>query len=309
MSEPEHVVLVDGNNIVMRSLYAARGVEMSSSGVNTGPLVVFINMLSRFFQELEPDRVLVAFDGSDVWRKSRYPEYKAARKKAPDDERDSTFDLVRAFLEASEVAAESQIGLEADDLIAWAWQRERGTDSQVTIISGDKDLLQLVEPGHTKVVRPGSGPLDVWGIDRVREKFKTEPKRLPQLMALTGDTSDGIPGVPGVGPVKAKKLLDEHHWDLMGLIDAQFSRGAWTAEQAALAKTSHLLVNLRDADYNRLVHDSSRQPLPQGYPIDPRQSGVEAFARLWGLEGLVRKVENRTLWRSAHWWMTHTEGS
>ena len=244
-------LLVDGDNIAMRALHAVPEGTMSAEGVNTGATVIFMSLLGRAVREHGVDRIMVGFDCHDpmhpLVRKAVFPDYKAQRKAAPEG-REETFGLIWDILRDLEVTVVQVPSMEGDDLIAsaWAWERAEHPEHEVLILSGDKDLLQLVDP-RTRVLRPGNGALDAWDEQRVWEHYNLPPERLGHYLALVGDVSDNIPGVRGIGPKKAERLITEamnlgHDFDRM--VDRHAD--AWGGERVAQANLSWVLVDLRE---------------------------------------------------------------
>lgn len=219
-------LLIDGNNLLMRAIFAAqRGSGMSADGVLTGPLVIFINSLSKHISMSQPERVAVAWDGGRSHERIKLSaDYKANRVGAPDGEdevRQSTFQLAKQFLTLANINHLQLHGREADDLIAAWWANENpGTQSMIEILSSDKDFLQLIgtNPHGVPVeqIRLSSAdtPTDRWTADRLLREHRLKPEDWASVTALTGDKSDNVIGVPKIGPVRAVKLLEAHSWDL-----------------------------------------------------------------------------------------------
>lgn len=218
-------MIVDAQNLLMRAIFAARGTMMSSGGVATGPLLIFINSLAKHVREEQPGRLVVAWDGgTSALRQARLSSYKAHRKAVPEDEkvfRDSASALVRRFLALAGLYQLQVAGVEADDLIAGAWANLVPEQAdKIVILSSDKDFLQLVGPNprgiETELVRLSSAgtATDRWDENRVCNELGYAPWNWPLVTALTGDTSDGVPGLRGVGPKKAVKLLEAAGWDM-----------------------------------------------------------------------------------------------
>lgn len=245
------LLLVDGPNIAMRALHAARGTEMSSSdGTATGALVIFINILTRHIREEQPTHIVVVwegFGGSDR-RREAIPEYKANRAPVDEGLQDDTFTRIIEFLTCCGIPSSSRNGYEADDVIGayWAHATRHHVDD-IVILTGDKDMLQLVGPNPcrvpTTVVRPGSirESTDRWDAIRVEEHYGVPPAALPALLAVWGDTVDGIEGVPGIGPKRGAKLLRAHGWSL----DKAFPAGHEHRERVL---TNHQAIDLRSLD-------------------------------------------------------------
>jgi 5'-3' exonuclease len=242
-------LVVDGNNLAMRALFAAQHTGMSSQGVWTGPLVIFVNSLAKHVRDERPTRLLVVWDGGvSVARQKMLPGYKAHRVPGPEAERrHDVFELITEFCSLAGVSGLRLSGYEADDLIAGAWASLTSEEAdKIVILSSDKDFLQLLGPNphgvETELVRLSSSgtPTDRWTAIRVVEERGYAPEEWPLVTALAGDTSDGVPGLRGIGPKRAVKLLEAAGWSLESL-QAELS-----AEQAALARTCFDVVNLRD---------------------------------------------------------------
>ena len=198
--------LVDGSSYIFRAFHAIRGLR-NSEGFPTNAAYGFTQMLQKLLEEHDPEYVAVALDafGSDVptFRAEMYDEYKANRDKTPED-LTVQVPYIRRIIEALHVPILEKPGVEADDLIATATRKAREQGVDVTIISGDKDLMQLLDEHVTmhdtksdKTYRP----------EDVEEKYGVTPDKQRYVMAMSGDTSDNIPGVPGIGPKTGGKLI------------------------------------------------------------------------------------------------------
>lgn len=215
MGELDVTLLVDGNNLLVRAVKAMERVPLSEGGVSTGPLLVFVNMLSRYVKEVDPDYVVVCWDGGrSSHRTMIFPDYKISRAEH-DDGRDPHFALAKEFLDLCAIHHVQEDGVEADDLIAAYCQKLAGMK---VILSGDKDFLQLLDSDTTQI-RP-TGANELWTHFRVEDELGCKPENLPLAMALTGDASDGVPGVPKVGQKTACKLLSKYDWNLAELLEA-----------------------------------------------------------------------------------------
>lgn len=286
-------MIVDGPNLVMRSVYAMKsGHSFSNQGAYTGPLVLFIKTFGYFVREHEPDDIVVCWEGGrSEFRHEIFDDYKANRSTEVHPLRDISFQLVQIFLALNNIPQRSIEGYEADDVIAALWARHRRTH-EIFILSGDKDLLQLVGENVTQI-RLGNGGTQTtnWGTDEVVEKFGCTPELLPTLMALMGDRGDGVPGVPGLGPKKALKALESHGWDLT------------TTEHPAImahrdqALMSYDLVNLR-------TPKSSPNLVGQYIVFSPPKPGSSRYEQLihfleqYNLQEILNQVQKDTLWRN-----------
>jgi len=199
--------LVDGSHAIFRAYHAMPHLS-TRTGVPTNAVLGFTNMLLRAIREGAPTHLAVAFDESGSRaRKQIFPDYKATRGPPPED-LGPQFPLVRQVLEVLNVPAIGYEGFEADDVIATLARRARAEGFDVVVVTGDKDLLQLVEPSNG--VRCYDSMNEKWyGPAEVLEKWGVPPSQVADLLALTGDKIDNIPGVPGVGEKTAAGLLKE----------------------------------------------------------------------------------------------------
>src|SRR6267378_195187 len=198
--------LVDGSHTIFRAYHALPHLS-TRQGVPTNAVYGFTTMLLRAIREGSPTHLAVAFDEeAKAKRIEIYDGYKATRGAPPDDLMPQ-FPLVRQVLEAMRVPAIGFPGYEADDVIATLAKRARAQGWDVVIVSGDKDLMQLVVDG----IRCYDSMYEKWyGPAEVEEKWGVPPAQVADLLALTGDKIDNIPGVPGVGEKTAAGLLKEH---------------------------------------------------------------------------------------------------
>src|SRR4051812_11230664 len=198
--------LVDGSHAIFRAYHALPHLS-TRQGVPTNAVYGFTTMLLRAIREGSPTHLAVAFDEEAKAKRSEiFQGYKATRG-APPEDLTPQFPLVRQVLEAMRVPAIGFSGYEADDVIATLARRARAQGWDVVIVSGDKDLMQLVVNG----IRCYDSMYEKWyGPAEVEEKWGVSPTSLPDLLALTGDKIDNIPGVPGVGEKTAAGLLKEY---------------------------------------------------------------------------------------------------
>jgi 5'-3' exonuclease len=281
-------MLVDGHNILMRSIHASHGRGMlSESGVDTGALTVFIGMLSGYVRDWGPSSVVVCWDhGPCQRRREIYPAYKAARREAPEqDDRETHFGLAKKFLSLAGIQQVAVPGYEADDLIA-AYCHKTG-DNRI-IVSGDKDLLQLLRPGIIQLRPISGGGYDLWTPEKVVQEYGCDPFQLPLLMALAGDPTDGVPGVAGMGPKRSLSALQKADWelDMVPALQDEHKRVA--------ALTSLALVDLTNPEYH--------PPVPPGRPFDPRRVGepgggyLMTFVASLTMIGVGNRLIHDTLW-------------
>jgi len=213
-----HVVLVDGSGYIFRAYHALPPLTRKSDGMPIGAVAGFSNMLFKLLRgqndEDRPTHFAVIFDkGSYTFRNDIYNQYKANRSETPED-LIPQFPLTRDATRAFGAPAIEMEGFEADDLIATYAKQAEAKGARVTIISSDKDLMQLVSD---KVSMLDTMKNKQIGIPQVIEKFGMGPEKVIEIQALAGDSVDNIPGVPGIG-VKTAVVLLEHFGDLETLL-------------------------------------------------------------------------------------------
>ncbi|MBN1365567.1 MAG: DNA polymerase I [Syntrophaceae bacterium] len=200
------VALVDGSNYIYRAFFGLPPLT-NSKGFPTNAIYGFTNMLLKLKRDIAPDYIVVTFDlKGPTTRHEEFEDYKATRKPMPDDltpQIPFIKDIVRGF---SICILEKQ-GTEADDIIGTLTVRANKKGWRTVIISGDKDLMQLVDENVSMVDTMKDKTYDAAA---VKEKFGVGPDKVVEILGLMGDTSDNIPGVPGVGPKTAQKLIEEY---------------------------------------------------------------------------------------------------
>ncbi len=203
---PPELYLIDGSAYIYRAYHAIKPLS-TSHGLPTHAVYGFLSILRRLLREREPQYLAVAFDTrGPVFRHRMYDLYKANRPPMPDDlARQSPY--IRELVMAYRLLLLEHDDQEADDLIASAADRIGRQGCRVVIVSGDKDLLQLVSPNVSLWDPMNDRIMDEAAVG---EKYGLSPGRLLDYFALTGDSSDNIPGVPGIGPKSAQKLIAEH---------------------------------------------------------------------------------------------------
>ena len=243
---PEHVFLIDGSGFIFRAYHGLPPMTRPD-GTPVNAVYGFTTMLMKLLDGTDADHVAVLFDRArKTFRNEIYPQYKAHRPPAPDD-LIPQFALVRDAVRAFGVAAVDSDGYEADDIIATYAREAVRQGAKVTIVSSDKDLMQLVGGRVTMLDAMKNRTI---GPDQVAEKFGVGPDRVIDVQALAGDSSDNVPGVAGIG-VKTAALLINEYGDLENLLGhaaeiKQPKRRQNLIEQADLARLSKDLVTLRD---------------------------------------------------------------
>lgn len=214
-----HLHLIDGSAYIFRAYHALPPLTRKSDGLPVGAVSGFVNMLQRYLQSNTgpdaPTHVAVIFDkGSHTFRNDMYDQYKANRDAMPEDLRPQ-MPLTREATRAFNIACEEIEGFEADDIIATLAHQGRDAGGCVTILSSDKDLMQLVGGGVEMLDPMKNKIIDT---DGVREKFGVGPERVVDVQALAGDSVDNVPGAPGIG-IKTAALLINEYGDLETLLD------------------------------------------------------------------------------------------
>lgn len=203
------LVLIDGNSIAYRAFYALPLLS-NTQGLYTNAVYGFAMMLSKVLDDEKPSHVLVAFDaGKTTFRHETYAEYKGTRQKTP-GELAEQIPLIKNLLDAYQIRYLEMENYEADDIIGSFAQQVDKEKYETLIVSGDKDLLQLVSE-HVQVLLPKRGVTETvrYDVKAVEEKYGIKPQQIIDLKGLMGDTSDNIPGIPGVGEKTALKLLKQ----------------------------------------------------------------------------------------------------
>ncbi|WP_323008845.1 DNA polymerase I [Paracoccus sp. (in: a-proteobacteria)] len=206
-----HLHLIDGSAFIFRAYHALPPLTRRSDGLPIGAVAGFCNMVWKYLQDGkgsdQPTHAAVIFDhSSKTFRNDIYPLYKANRPEPPEDLRPQ-FPLTREATRAFSIACIETEGFEADDIIASLACQARDAGGRVTIISSDKDLMQLVG-GGVQMMDPIKGkPI---GPEEVREKFGVGPERVVDVQALAGDSIDNVPGAPGIGIKTAAQLIGEY---------------------------------------------------------------------------------------------------
>lgn len=292
------ILLVDGPNILARSAFAAKAsrAEMSVDGVSTSALVIFINTIAKYVRQVNPTSMAVFWDMGHQARDEIDPSYKANRTKhveAP-EEAETPWRQTREFLTWAGVGHLAWKGYEADDLIAMCARANSSSETPepCAILSGDKDMLQLVDE-HTFMIRPGSKGSETWDVDRVRTELELTPEQIPLYMALVGDTSDNIKGVPGVGPKKALKALAEAGWSWDTLLEQL------GPEKAAMAVTARRLVDLRNNEFVAWRDNFIKPYVPPFMPTAPGGIAWDPLARFldrWQMNSVLSRLNDGSLW-------------
>ena len=281
-----HVYLIDGSGYIFRAFHALPPLTRPSDGLPVGAVHGFCAMLWKLLGDSKlsdrPTHIAVVFDTArDTFRSAIYEAYKANRPPPP-DELIPQFALIRQAVRAFNVACIEQDGYEADDLIAtYASQAvEQGGDA--TIVSSDKDLMQLIQPGIVMLDTMKNKRI---GRDEVLERFGVEPSHVVEVQALSGDATDNVPGVPGIGVKTAAELIREY-----GDLDTLLAR----ASEIRQPKRRERLIEF--AEQARISRELVRLKCDVPLHIELQQLGVQD-PDPDALLGFLRAMEFNTLTR------------
>ncbi|MEM0923547.1 MAG: 5'-3' exonuclease H3TH domain-containing protein, partial [Pseudomonadota bacterium] len=210
LSKGDHLYLLDGSAYIFRAYHALPPLTRKSDGLPIGAVSGFCNMLHKMvagFGKSAPTHLAVIFDhSSETFRNDIYAEYKANRAPMPEDLRPQ-IPLIREATRAFGLPCIEMEGWEADDIIATYAVQAAADGAEVTIVSSDKDLMQLIRPGVTMLDPMKNARM---GPEEVAAKFGVSPDRVIDVQALAGDSVDNVPGAPGIGVKTAAQLISEY---------------------------------------------------------------------------------------------------
>ncbi|MBV9202627.1 MAG: DNA polymerase I, partial [Alphaproteobacteria bacterium] len=256
---PHHVFLIDGSGFIFRAYFArakdpsAERFQRKSDGMATEVVMHFSNMLDKYLRDTDADHIAVIFDASGrSFRNQIYDQYKANRREMPDDLAPQLAH-VRQAADAFGVCRIEMENFEADDLIATYARHAVEAGAEVTILSSDKDMMQLVTDGKVMMRDPMTDrPI---GEAEVREKFGVGPDKVIEVQALCGDSTDNVPGVPGIGVKTAAELINTY-----GDLETLFARAS---EIKQPKRRQTLVENEKNARLSKeLVKLDDDVPLP-----------------------------------------------
>ncbi|HEX9079691.1 MAG TPA: DNA polymerase I [Desulfuromonadaceae bacterium] len=282
MNHDDTLYLVDGSSYIYRAYYAIRHLS-SPSGFPTNAIYGFIQMLLKLLKDHDPHHVAVVFDaGRTTFRTDLYPEYKANRAAMPDDLRQQVGPIREAVAAFNIPVLELQ-GFEADDIIGCLADRFSRNGGRVVVVTGDKDLMQIVTDRITLLDTMKD---KASGIPEVHERFGVGPELVADILGLAGDSSDNIPGVPGVGEKTAIKLIQE-----FGSLDALLARAGEVkgkigeklrefCDQALLSR--RLATIVRDVPVETGLDELTRKK--------PDVPALNAFFRQYGFTTLIKEL-------------------
>lgn len=209
----EKIVLIDGHSILNRAFYGLPDLT-NSEGLHTNAVYGFLNIMFKILEEEKPEYLTVAFDvHAPTFRHEMYEQYKGTRKPMADELREQV-PVIKDVLKSMGIKIIEYAGLEADDLLGTLSSRAEASGMEVSVISGDRDLLQLATE-HVKIripkTRQGRTEVEDYYSADVETRYQVTPTEFIDLKALMGDTSDNIPGVPSIGEKTATKIIAEYH--------------------------------------------------------------------------------------------------
>jgi DNA polymerase-1 len=283
---PRHVYLIDGSGFIFRAFHKLPRLSRPD-GTPVNAVLGFTNMLLKLMHDTDADHLAVIFDAAKrTFRSDLYGDYKAHRPEPP-DELLPQFPLIREAVRAFNVACIESEGWEADDLIATYTRLAREAGAEVTIVSSDKDLMQLIRPG-VEMFDPVNSK--VIGPEQVKEKFCVGPEKVIEVQALAGDSIDNVPGVPGIGVKTAAQLIEEY-----GDLDTLLAR----AHEIRQPKRREAL--LAHAEAARISRDLVRlcADVPPPVPLAdlakraPDQERLLAFLQANAFRSVIARLQTR----------------
>ena len=258
----KRLIIIDGNSIINRAFYALPDMS-NSEGLKTNAIFGFVRMMFKIIEDYQPTHMSVAFDKkAPTFRHKQYADYKAGRKKMP-DELAQQLQPLKDLLDKFNINRLELEGYEADDLIGTVARLGEENDFKVYIVTGDKDAIQLASNKTTTLItKKGVGEVEEYNYDSVLERYEMTPTQFIDLKGLMGDKSDNIPGVPGVGEKTGIKLLKqystienliEHTDELKGSIKKKIEENKDLAlmskELATIITNVPIEVKLEDLEY------------------------------------------------------------
>ncbi|MHB8154560.1 MAG: DNA polymerase I [Candidatus Omnitrophota bacterium] len=273
--------LIDATAFCYRAFYALRDLS-TSAGQKTNAVYGFINILNKVLKEQKPDYLVCCFDLSrDTFRLKKFAQYKMHRPAMPDS-LISQIPLIKEVVGAYGVPIFEKAGFEADDLIAQLARKAVLRSLAVTIVSSDKDILQLVGK-RISVFSPNKDGGVLYDLAKVKDRFGVVPERLVDIIALVGDVADNIPGVPGIGDKTAQKLIKE-----FGSLDKLFEN----VSKVKPEKIKEMILEYRQRIKLNKELISLDQELDLDLDLEKAKTGQPDYARL---ASIFKKLEFKKL--------------
>ncbi len=278
----ERIILIDGSGYIFRAYYAI-GRLSNSKGIPTNAVFGFVNMLLKVLEDEKPTKLAICFDPpKPSFRRDVYKEYKANREKPPED-LIPQFSLIQQVVDCFGIQRLQADGFEADDVIATVTDLAEKQGYRVEIITGDKDLMQLVNESTTLYDTMKGKRI---GAAEVREKFQVGPEQVVDILALMGDSSDNIPGVSGIGPKTAAELINAYG-SLQGIYE--------NLESIKQEKRRNTLVEQKAAAFLSQDLATVRRNVPLDFTWDglnyrgPHREKLQAFFESLDFHGLIKR--------------------
>jgi len=282
MNNDDTLYLVDGSSYIYRAYFAIRHLS-APDGTPTNAIYGFIQMLLKLLREHEPKHVAVVFDAGRVtFRTEIYPEYKANRASMPDELR-AQIKPIREVVRAFNIPVLEMEGYEADDIIAALAGRFSDSGGRVVVVTGDKDMMQIVSDRVTLLdTMKGT----TTGVKEVIERFGVRPELVPDILGLAGDSSDNIPGVPGIGEKTACRLIAG-----FGSLDRLIEKAdevKGKAGEKLREFTRQALLSRKLATVERAIDIDAEPARLAAHPPDIQ--ALNSFFRRYGFSSLVKEL-------------------
>jgi DNA polymerase-1 len=292
LKKGDHLYLIDGSGYLFRAYHALPPLTRKSDGLPVGAVSGYCNMLWKLLEDMkgweQPTHLAVVFDKSEVtFRNKIYPQYKAHRPPAPED-LIPQFPLVRDATRAFGVACVEEGGFEADDLIATYTRQAKEAGARVTIVSSDKDLMQLVEDGVVQLLDTMKNKRI--GTAEVLERFGVTPDKVVEVQALAGDSVDNVPGVPGIGVKTAAELLGIYG-DLETLLKRAGEIKQPKRRETLLANAENARISLRLVTLDR--NATITVPLEDFAVREPEPGTLIPFLKVMEFSAITKRVAAR----------------
>ncbi len=278
----ERIILIDGSGYIFRAYFAIQRLS-NSKGMPTNAVFGFVNMLLKVLEDEKPTKLAICFDPpKPSFRKEVYKEYKANRAKAPED-LIPQIALIQEVTDCFGIPRLLKEGFEADDVIATVTDRAEKEGYRVEIITGDKDLMQLVNENTTLYDTMKGKRI---GAVEVKEKFQVDPERVVDVLALMGDASDNIPGVEGIGPKTAADLINAYG-SLRGIYD--------NIEAIKQEKRRQTLISQKENAFLSYDLATVRRDVPLEFSWEqmnysgPHREKLQAFFERMDFHGLMKR--------------------
>ncbi|MFL5866464.1 MAG: 5'-3' exonuclease H3TH domain-containing protein, partial [Thermoleophilaceae bacterium] len=288
--DKRELFLIDGNSLVYRAFFALPETISTSKGQPTNAIFGFASMLVKIVTDYGVKPTLVVWDAGMSGRLEVYDEYKAGRRERP-DLLSEQWPHMQPLVDAFGYGNLRVDGYEADDVIATIAEKAKAEDIDVTVVTGDRDLFQLIDDGHIKVMATSRGITDTKVYDRqaVIDRYGIPPELIPDFTGLKGDTSDNIPGVPGIGEKTASQLLNE-----FGDLESVLS----SIDKISGAKRKENLTNhADDARISKELATAQREipevevDLDEVVAQEPDRSRLREFFREFELRDPLKRLE------------------